>query len=208
MQARRFLLAGLALSWAILTPGLRATTVEPPSFDNLVNQSDYVVHVVVKSATPEWKQSDGKPYISTHYELNVIEVVKGTPPSPLTLDLLGGKIGDVQFAVSGMPIIEAGDETILFVHGADKKLYPLVAMMHGEYPILHEAKSGKAYVLRANGMPLYAADDVSLPMDRPSAALKQSTATSSVQPLSPAAFIQQIRLRAGRAQSNPNAHAN
>lgn len=208
MQARRFFLTGLALGLAILAPSLRATTVEPPSFDNLVNQSDYVVRVVVKSATPEWKESDGKPYISTHYELNVIEVVKGTPPSPLTLDLLGGKIGDAQFAVSGMPIIEAGDETILFVYGAEKKLYPLVAMMHGVYPILHEAKSGKAYVLRANGMPLYAATDVSLPMDRPSAALKQSTATSSVLPLTPAAFIQEIRQRVGRDQANPNVHEN
>jgi hypothetical protein len=206
MQARRFFMTGLALGCALLAPRLQATTVEPPSFDSLVSHSDYVVRAVVTSATPEWRESDGKRYISTHFELEVSEVIKGTPPSPLTLDLLGGKIGEVEFKVSGMPILEVGDESILFVYGPEKKLYPLVAMMHGVYPILREAKSGKAYVLRANGMPLYATADVSLSMDRPSAVLKQSG--TSVQPLTPAAFAQEIRQRASRVQTNRNVREN
>lgn len=207
MHSRRFFLTGLALGLAFLTPHLPATTVEPPSFESLVSRSDYVVRAVIKSATPEWKETDGRPYISTRFELEVSDVVKGTPPLPLRLDLLGGKIGEVEFKVSGMPILEVGDECILFVYGAEKKFYPLVAMMHGVYPILREAKTGNAYVLRANGMPLYAPADVSLPMDRPSTALKQSAPTS-VQPLTPAAFIQQIRQRANPVQSNLNVHAN
>ena len=75
MQARRLILTGLALSLAFTAPRLRATTVEPPTFDALVNRSDYVVRAVVKSATPEWKEADGKPYISTHFELDVSEEV-------------------------------------------------------------------------------------------------------------------------------------
>ena len=207
MHARRLFLTGLALGLAILAPGLHATTVEPPSFDSLVSQSDYVVRAVVKSATPEWKESDGKRYISTHFELTVSEVVKGAPPSPLTLDLLGGRLDGVTFAVAGMPILEVGDDVVLFVYGAEKKLYPLVAMMHGVYPILREAKSGRSYVLRANGTPLYATADVSLPMDRTSVTQKKATATAP-QPLTPAAFIQEIRQRANRSQVNPNVHEN
>jgi hypothetical protein len=199
MQACRYLLTGLALGCALLAPGLHATTVEPPSFDALVNQSDYVVRAVVKSATPEWRESAGKRYISTRIELEVLETVKGTPPSPLLLDLLGGKIGDVEFAVTGMPVFQVGDESILFVYGADKKLYPLVAMMHGVYPILHEAKTGQDYMLRSNGMPLYSTADVSQPMDRASAALKVNAAN---RPLTAKGFIQQIRQRAGRIQPN------
>jgi hypothetical protein len=199
MHVRRFLLTGLVLGFALLAPRLSATTVEPPSFDDLVNRSDYVVRAIVKSATPEWRESAGKRYISTRLELEVREVIKGAPPSPLVLDLLGGRIGDAEFAVSGMPIFQVGDESVLFVYGAEKKLYPLVAMMHGVYPILREAKTGQDYMLRANGMPLYSAADVSLPMDRPSAALKQN---SLIHPLTPQAFIQQIRQRAFRAQPN------
>jgi hypothetical protein len=201
MQARRFLLTGLALSLAFFAPFLRATTVEPPSFDTLVNQSDYVVRAVVKTATPEWKERGGKSYISTHLELEVREIIRGTPPSPLTLDLLGGKIGDVQFAVTGMPIFEVGDESVLFVYGAEKKLYPLVAMMHGVYPILRDAKTGQSYMLRANGMPLYSTADVSLRMDQPSATLRQKNA-ATVRPLTPSAFAQEIRQRSARNQPN------
>jgi hypothetical protein len=200
MQARRFLLT-MAMGLALLPPLVRATTVEPPSFETLINQSDYVVRAVVTSATPEWKVNEGKPYISTHLELAIREVVKGTPPTPLTMDLLGGKIGEVQFAVTGMPVFQVGDESILFVYGAEKKLYPLVAMMHGVYPILHDSKSGEDYVLRANGMPLYNTADVALPMDRPSAALKQGAA-SAAHPLTSKAFIQEIRQRFSRGQSN------
>jgi len=52
MIARRFNLLGLAL---FLSLRLSATTVEPPDIDSLINQSDYVVRAVVKSATPEWR---------------------------------------------------------------------------------------------------------------------------------------------------------
>ena len=195
MNARRFLLTGLAMALAVFAPCLRATTVQPPSFDALVARSDYVVRAVVKTATPAWHEGDGKPYISTVLELEVREVIKGTPPAPLVLTLLGGRIGDVEFAVSGMPIFEVGDESILFVYGSDKKIYPLVGMMHGVYPILREAKTGQDYMLRSNGMPLYSTADVSLPMDRASNAL---AVKSSARPLTPRAFIDAIRLKANR----------
>jgi hypothetical protein len=195
MHARRFLLTGLALGCALLAPRLRATTVEPPSFETLVTQSDYVVRAVVKTATAEWKDGGGKPYISTRLELDVREVIKGTPPSPLVLEVLGGKIGEIEFTVTGMPGFQVGDDSILFVYGAEKKLYPFVAMMHGIYPVLHETKSGQDYMLRANGMPLYSTADVALPMERPNAALKQG---SAIRPLTPKAFIQEIRQRAAR----------
>jgi hypothetical protein len=201
MNARRLFLTGFAVGFALLASLLRATTVEPPSFDELVNRSDYVVRATVKTATPEWHETAGKRYISTHLELEVSEVVKGTPPSPLALDVLGGRIGDVEFAVSGMPIFQVGDESILFVYGADKKLYPFVAMMHGIYPILHETKSGTDYMLRSNGMPLYNTADVALPLYHPSSALKQSTPTPA-HPLTPKAFIQEIRQRFSRSQPN------
>ncbi len=204
MQARRYFLTGLALACALLAPGLRATTVEPPSFDALVNQSDYVVRAVIKSATPEWRESAGKRYISTRFELDVREVIKGTPPSPLVLDLLGGRMGEVEFAITGMPTFQVGDESVLFVYGAERKLYPLVAMMHGVYPILHQAKSGQDFMLRSNGMPLYSTADVSQPMDRPSAALRINAGT---RPLTPKAFIQEIRQRAS-SHPQPNAREN
>jgi len=73
-----------------------------------------------------------------------------------------------------------------------------VAMMHGVYPILREASSGEAYVLRSNGLPLYSAQDVSLPMNRLSAVKQQNP---SARPLTAGAFIRQIRDRVATSQS-------
>ncbi len=196
MNARRYLLTGLALGLSLL-PRLPATTVEAPDIDSLINQSDYVVRAVVKSATAEWREHAGQRYIGTRVELEVSEVIKGTPPSPLVLDLIGGRIGEDELAIQGMPKFQVGDENVLFVHGEKRKMLPLVALMHGVYPILREARSGEAYVLRSNGLPLYSTQDVSLPMNRLSAVKQQNP---SARPLTAGAFIRQLRDRVATAQ--------
>lgn len=190
MKACRYLLTGLALGLALLPSRLPATTVEAPDIDSLISQSDYVVRAVVKTATAEWKEHDGQPYIGTRVELAVREVIKGAPPTPLVLDLIGGRIGQDKLAIQGMPEFQVGDESILFVHGEQRKVYPLVALMHGVYPIQRETPSGEAYVLRSNGLPLYSTKDVALPMNRLSSVKQQNPAA---RPLTASAFIRQIR---------------
>jgi len=196
MNARRYLLTGLALGLSLL-PRLLATTVEAPDIDSLISQSDYVVRAVVRSTTAEWREHAGRRYIGTRVELEIREVIKGAPPSPLVLDLVGGRVGEDEMAIQGMPKFHVGDESVLFVHGEKRQMLPLVAMMHGVYPILREASSGEAYVLRSNGLPLYSAQDVSLPIDRLSAVKQQNP---SARPLTAAAFIRQIRDRVATTQ--------
>lgn len=196
MTARRFLLLGLALLFSVR---LAATTVEAPDIDSLINQSDYVVRAVVTAATPEWRQSpDGRRYIGTHVELALREVIKGAPPSPLVLDLIGGRVGQDELVVDGMPRFHVGDEQVLFVHGEQRKMFPLVAMMHGVYPVMHEAKSGQDYVLRSNGRPLYSLQDVAQPMETAA-----RPANPSARPLTATAFIAQIRARVAALNSVP-----
>ena len=63
---------------------VQATTVVAPDFNTLVRDSDYVVRAVVKSITYTEKAKPGKrtlPY--SLVELEVKEVIVGTPPSPL-----------------------------------------------------------------------------------------------------------------------------
>jgi hypothetical protein len=197
MNSRHYLLIGLALGLTLLAR-LPATTVDAPDLDSLINQSDYVVRAVVKSATAEWREHAGQRYIGTRVELEISEVIKGAPPSPLVLDLIGGRIGEDELAIQGMPRFRVGDENVLFVHGEHRKMIPLVALMHGVYPILRETRSGEAYVLRSNGRPLYSAQDVSLPMNQLSTLKQQNP---SVRPLTAGAFIQQIRDRVTTTQS-------
>jgi hypothetical protein len=76
----RFLPGALALFLA-LTSG-QATTVRPPTFAELVNESDYIVRAKVKSVTSEWREKQGLRHIFTFVELEVLEVIDGTPPQP------------------------------------------------------------------------------------------------------------------------------
>jgi hypothetical protein len=193
MRIRRFLPAGLIVGLLLLVLRLPATSVQPPELDSLVRQSDYVVRAVVKSATPEWRENAGRRYISTRVELEVREVIKGSPPVPLVLDLMGGRIGEDEMVVTGMPRFQVGDESVLFVHGKQRKMLPLVALMHGVYPVVRETRTGQDYVLRSNGQPLYSAQEVALPMDQASTFKRQNP---QARPLTAGAFATQIRQRA------------
>ncbi len=195
MIVRRSFVLGLALFFSLR---LAATTVEAPDIDSLINQSDYVVRAVVKSATPEWHQTaDGRRYISTRVELELRDVIKGAPPSPLVIDLIGGRIGQDELVLEGMPQFHVGDEQVLFVHGAQRKMFPLVAMMHGVYPVIHEARSGQDYILRSDGRPLYGLQDVAQTMD----SVKAARQPAAARPLTANAFIAQIRTRAAALDS-------
>ncbi len=197
--------AFLGFVCAAMAVKLAATTVVPPSFDQLVGQADYVVRAVVKSVNSEWQIEGQNRHIITKVELDVKEVIKGSPPNPLVLEMLGGRIGSIEMKVEGAPNFFVGDEDILFVHGNGQQVIPLVAIMHGQYLVQHDAKTGEERVLRSNGVPLYSEKDVSLPMTRSSAANAQ---TANTPPLSVSDFARKIRASAAGKHATPNAQPN
>ena len=144
-------------------PGL-ATTVAPPEFEELVNESDFVVRAVVKSVRSEFSRPGSKSIV-TYVELEVKEVITGNPPSPLVLRMLGGRVGDKRMVVSGAPEFVPGDEDILFIRGNGKVFNPLTALMHGRYPIARDKESGRGYVMRNNRAPLKDTKEVSGKVD-------------------------------------------
>jgi hypothetical protein len=186
-------LAGCAFSGVLGIVG-HATTVIPPDFQQLVNQSDYIVRAVVKSVSSEM-QSDGQNrHIITKVELDVRQVISGTPPQPLVLEMLGGKVGNEQMMVEGAPQFKVGDEDILFVHGNGQLFNPLVALMHGRYPVKRDAATGREYMVRSNGAALYSEMDVALPMSSPVPG--QKTPRADAPPLSAADFVNRIQAAA------------
>ena len=176
----------------------RATTVIAPSFTQLVSQADYIVRATVKSVTSEMRTDGVHQHIITKVELDVREVISGTPPSPLVLQMLGGKVGTEEMVVDGAPKFKVGDEDILFVHGNGRQINPLVAMMHGRYPIIREAGTGREFMTRSNGTPLSNEQEVAQPMAGSisrAATLSPAAATAPVTApaLSPAEFTSRIK---------------
>jgi hypothetical protein len=190
MKARRYLLFALTLALAIAA---RATSVIPPDFSDLVNGSDYIVRARVKAMTGEIRLRNGHERIYTNVELEVLEVIAGTPPSPLVLTMLGGKSGTKELKVAGAPKFAVGNEDILFVQGNGKAVTPLYAMMHGQYPVLYDKTRRRTYVCRSNLVPLQDAAEVALPLaeGKPAELLRRMVDTSKA--LSPEEFIKSIK---------------
>jgi hypothetical protein len=190
MKARRYLLFALTLALAIAA---RATSVIPPDFSDLVNGSDYIVRARVKTMTGEIRLRNGHERIYTNVELEVLEVIAGTPPSPLVLTMLGGKSGTKELKVAGAPKFAVGNEDILFVQGNGKAVTPLYAMMHGQYPVLYDKARRRTYVCRSNLVPLQDAAEVALPLaeGKPAELLRRMVDTSKA--LSPEEFIKSIK---------------
>jgi len=195
---RRFYVSLSCVIFAILSQPLLATTVVPPDFSMLVNESDYIVHTVVKSVTSEWREKQGHRAIFTLIEMQVVEVINGNPPRPLVLEMLGGRVGDEEMAVQGMPKFFIGQEDVLFVRGNGHQFYPLTAAMHGRYPVIR--KNGeRAHITRTNRAPLTKTAEVELPLNESEVADTKQEMRASTVGLSPEDFTRQIR-----AAVNPN----
>jgi hypothetical protein len=188
MQVRLFpLVAALALLFAV--PG-SATTVIQPTFREMVKSADYIVRVEVTSVTSAWRANPSKPgerYIGSQVTLAVREIIKGTPPQPLVLDVVGGRVGNDELVVDGAPKLAAGDECILFVRGNGQTLFPVVGLMHGYFPIYRDAVTKRASVLRFNGRPLRSEQEL-----EPGAPSVSSAKTPA---LTPEAFRDRIRVQ-------------
>lgn len=150
---------GLVVSLLLLaTPLARATTVVQPTFEKLVGSSDYIVRAVVKSVDSEWRTSKSNPneaYIGSKVTLEVLEAIKGTPPNPLVLNVVGGRVGEDELYVDGAPKFVVGEENVLFVKGNGTSFFPLTGLMHGFFPVRHDAATGRSEVRRFDGRLLY-----------------------------------------------------
>lgn len=164
----------------------------PPKFPELVNESDYIVRAVVTATRSEWVEKRGRRSIFTYVELKVLEIIAGAPPTPLVLEMLGGRVGEDEMTVQGMPRFVPGQEDILFVRGNGRQFYPLTAAMHGRYPVARE-QSGVAHVKRSNGLPLRRSEEVALPLEEHRMAEDAQRPIQSGPGLSVELFIESIR---------------
>jgi hypothetical protein len=169
-----------------------ATTVVPPSFDALVNQSDYIVRTRVKSVVAEKRPVPQGVKIVTLVQVEILETVAGSPPQSLTLEIFGGKVGDEELIVEGMPRFAVGDEDILFVRDNGRAICPLYAMMHGRYGIREDSVTGRKYLTRADEVPLQSSAQVSAPLAE-SATSRSARSVAIDHALEPDEFVRQIR---------------
>lgn len=143
---------------------LQATTVLPPSFDELVAGADQIVRGQVVEVKMERQSSKPgqPPVVVTKVKVAVERTLAGDEQETVELVFLGGEVADEKLTVIGQPQFLVGDREILFVQGNGIQMSPLVAMGHGRYMLVDEA--GEERVVRNDGAPLLATASVSKPL--------------------------------------------
>jgi hypothetical protein len=107
-----FVLAVVCLAAA----ALQATTVQRLGFEDLVRKAHRIVSGKVRQSRTYWS-SNGK-LILTDYTIEVDENIKGQSAHLFAVTTIGGKIGDRQLVVSGMPSFQKDENVVLFTESS------------------------------------------------------------------------------------------
>ena len=94
----------------------RGTTVEPLALEDLVKRAHHIVSGKVRNSRTYW--SANRALILTSYAIEIDESIKGRPPRALELTTIGGKIGDLELHVSGMPSFAKDENVIVFTESS------------------------------------------------------------------------------------------
>ena len=162
-----------------------ATTVIPPSFDELVSRAEMIFQGSVTGVRSEWTGEGAQRHIMSYVTLKVEDAIKGNPGSTVTLRMLGGTVGGETMEVSDAPKFKVGDRDILFVENNGTQFVPLVGIMHGRFRVKKDA-AGQDAVFTNEGSPL---SDVSK-------LGKNEEAAAAGRPISKQEFRQAIQAKA------------
>lgn len=161
----------LGMLW--FTVPVWATTVLEKDFADLVQEADTIVVGTV--TTIEAVQDQGVP--RTLVTLSDLDVLKGSPDQPLTVDILGGPTPDGRrLHIAGVPTFTLGDRMVVFIVGNETQAVPFVGMWQGVYRVVQNPDQGDVMADHA-GRPLTA-----LPQRQTADGLVYDEAPYTVQP--------------------------
>lgn len=150
MKTRRLLTS--ALLACLSASALFATTVIPPTFDELVGRAELIFQGSVTNVRAEWAGEGAQRHIQTYVTFRVEDSIKGKPGNSYTISMLGGTVAGQTMQVTDAPSFKLGDRDILFVEHNGEQFIPLVGIMHGRYRIQQSA--GREIVASNDGRPL------------------------------------------------------
>jgi len=132
-----------------------ATTVLPPSFQELVGEADIVFEGEVIDTRSRATSFDGNEVIYTDVTFRVSRALKGRPGSVVSLQFLGGEVGDRGMKVYGIPTFARGDRDVIFAITSQPLISPLVRLMHGRVRVVRDGGAAAQESVRlSDGTPL------------------------------------------------------
>ncbi|HEX4638951.1 MAG TPA: hypothetical protein VH170_05635 [Chthoniobacterales bacterium] len=139
---------------AAMLASANATTVVPPTFDQLVQQAELVFQGTVTDVKSVWEGQGGQRHIATYVTFQIGDNVKGDAGTSYTIRMLGGKVGDDSLVVEGAPKFQVGDREILFVEHNYDQFVPLVGIDNGRFHVQRDEESGRDIIVNDEGEPV------------------------------------------------------
>jgi hypothetical protein len=152
-QMKKFSRLSISGTFLVAACAALATTVIPPSFDDLVGRAEMIFQGTVTDVRSEWTGEGAQRHIMSYVTLKVEEAIKGNPSASVTLRMLGGTVGAETMEVSDAPKFKVGDRDILFVENNGTQFVPLVGIMHGRFRVKKD-EAGRDAVFTNEGSPL------------------------------------------------------
>jgi len=131
-----------------------ASTVIPPTFDQLVQQAELIFQGTVTNVRSVWEGEGAQRHIDTYVTFQVQDNVKGSAGTSYTIRMLGGTVGDETMEVTDTPKFNVGDRNILFVEHNYEQFVPLVGIKNGRFQVQRDEQTGRDVVLNGEGEPV------------------------------------------------------
>lgn len=192
MKRTSYLLLVAALIACLQT--LRATTVIPPSFDQLVGQAEVIFQGNVSDVRSAWLGEGADRHIESYITFTVEDALKGDPGQSYTMRMFGGTVGDQSMGISDAPKFKVGDRDILFVENNGSQVVPLVGIMFGRFHVESD-QSGQDVVTHNEGEPIKNVARLGREMD------EASPSTDAAEPnMTAGAFKAAVKIKLQAAQ--------
>ena len=116
-----------------LTLPAGATLVPPFSLEELVARSEVIVQGRCLRSWTDWDANHQ--FIWTHHEIEVSAPLKGTLARTVVVSEVGGRVGELQLLVEGMPTYRPSEELVLFLYRTPTGLWRARGLGQGKYTV-------------------------------------------------------------------------
>jgi hypothetical protein len=117
---------------SLITTGLYSSTLVYMELKDILKRSEAVVRGVVRDVESRYNEERTK--ILTYTLIEIKETIYGKTPPVITVETYGGRVGDINMKVPGMPEFKKGEEVVLFVKKTGE-YYHISGMVQGKYRV-------------------------------------------------------------------------
>lgn len=121
-------------------PAARATSLARMSIAELAQSSHKIVLATCTGNSVIWQEGE----IWTIATFDVNATWKGIAFAQIQVRLLGGSLGNITSAVSGVPRFQRGEQVVLFLQHTPLGDYGVVSWMQGTFRVHHSVRVGNA----------------------------------------------------------------